>query len=223
MYISPVGLPTQSWLNHAKSAVLKPKTLSFRSQGTSTQSSGINTPSLLDLLSGTGPSLCVNSDWTGLGRSLSDKLTAQKTGTWSALTSGSPLTFLIRVFLCLLATIHLHLLSILTLTILSYRGLLWDNQRQILIHAFASSCLDYCDSLFTCLSKWSLDHLQLVWNAAASLFTLSSRSCHITPIWASLHCLPIRLKIQFKVHVEPYMVRHWCTLVTSSIPTLAVG
>ncbi|KAF7651145.1 hypothetical protein LDENG_00115480 [Lucifuga dentata] len=39
----------------------------------------------------------------------------------------------------------------------------------MIIHAFVSSHLDYCNSLFTCLSKASLDRLQAVQNAAAKL------------------------------------------------------
>ncbi|KAF7647374.1 hypothetical protein LDENG_00173240 [Lucifuga dentata] len=41
----------------------------------------------------------------------------------------------------------------------------------MVIHAFISSRLDYCNSLFTCLNKTSLNRLQTVQNAAARLLT----------------------------------------------------
>ncbi|KAF7655738.1 hypothetical protein LDENG_00051820, partial [Lucifuga dentata] len=50
-----------------------------------------------------------------------------------------------------------------------------------IIHAFISSRLDYCNSLFSCLTVSATVHLQLVQNAAARLLT------HITPVLASLH------------------------------------
>ncbi|KAF7653646.1 hypothetical protein LDENG_00080230 [Lucifuga dentata] len=42
---------------------------------------------------------------------------------------------------------------------------------KIIIHAFISSRLDYCNSLFTCLNKTSLHRLQTVQNAAVQLLT----------------------------------------------------
>lgn len=49
---------------------------------------------------------------------------------------------------------------------------------EMLTQAFISSCLDYRNSLFSCLSKTSLDRLQMVQNAAANL---SSKRSHVTP------------------------------------------
>ena len=46
------------------------------------------------------------------------------------------------------------------------------NEMEMLIHAFISSRLDYCNSLFTCLNKSSIQRLQTVQNAAARLLTL---------------------------------------------------
>lgn len=58
---------------------------------------------------------------------------------------------------------------------------------EIIVHAFVSSRLDYCNSLYIGLSKSSLDCLQLVQNAAARLLTvkdplsglMSHLSCHL--------------------------------------------
>ena len=64
-------------------------------------------------------------------------------------------------------------------------------EMEMLIHAFISSRLDYCNSLFTCLSKTSLDRLQVVQNAAAKLLTRFSKRSHVTPILIALHWLSI--------------------------------
>ena len=72
------------------------------------------------------------------------------------------------------------------------------------VDAFITSRLDYCNSLFTCLNKSSVDQLQLVQNAAARLLTRAKKSCHITPILASLHWLPVQLRIHFKVLVVTF-------------------
>lgn len=88
------------------------------------------------------------------------------------------------------------------------RSIVSQSELEQIIHAFISSRLDYCNSLFTCLSKSSLDHLQLIQNAAARLLTRSSRTTHITPILSSLHWLPIKFRIHFKVLLFTYRAMH---------------
>lgn len=88
------------------------------------------------------------------------------------------------------------------------RSIVSQPELEQIIHAFISSRLDYCNSLFTCLSKSSLDHLQLIQNAAARLLTRSSRTTHITPILSSLHWLPIKFRIHFKVLLFIYRAMH---------------
>uniref|UniRef100_A0A0E9XEA4 Uncharacterized protein n=1 Tax=Anguilla anguilla TaxID=7936 RepID=A0A0E9XEA4_ANGAN len=78
----------------------------------------------------------------------------------------------------------------------------------MIIHAFISSHLDYCNSLFTCLSKTSLHRLQLVQNAAAKLLTRSPKRSHVMPILKSLHWLPIKFRIHFKILVIVYRALH---------------
>uniref|UniRef100_A0A3Q3K5R8 Reverse transcriptase domain-containing protein n=1 Tax=Monopterus albus TaxID=43700 RepID=A0A3Q3K5R8_MONAL len=67
------------------------------------------------------------------------------------------------------------------------------------IHAFGMSRLDYCNALYAGLSQSSLSMLQLVQNAAAQLLTDTRRYAHITPILASLHWLPMKWRVQFKI------------------------
>ena len=84
------------------------------------------------------------------------------------------------------------------------RSIVTYPELEMIIHAFISSRLDYCNSLFTCLSKTSMDRLQMIQNAAARLLTRSNRRCHITPVLSSLHWLPVNLRVNFKVLVLTY-------------------
>ena len=67
------------------------------------------------------------------------------------------------------------------------------------IHAFISSQLDYCNSLYAGIDQSQLRRLQLVQNAAARLLTGTKKREHITPVLASLHWLPIRFRVDFKL------------------------
>ena len=70
---------------------------------------------------------------------------------------------------------------------------------ETLIHAFISSRLDYCNSLLSGVTKCHLHKLQRVQNAAAHLIFQESRFCHITPLLRSLHWLPVKYHIVFKI------------------------
>ena len=77
-----------------------------------------------------------------------------------------------------------------------------------LTHAFVSSHLDYCNSIFSGLPQSSLLPLQRIQNTAARLVTLSRKFEHITPILRSLHWLPIHHRITFKVLLLTYKILH---------------
>ena len=68
-----------------------------------------------------------------------------------------------------------------------------------LIHAFITSRLDFCNSLYSGVTQKTLSRLQLVQNAAARLLTNTKKRDHITPILASLHWLPVAFRVDFKV------------------------
>ncbi len=70
---------------------------------------------------------------------------------------------------------------------------------QTVIHAFVTTRLDYCNSLYYGVSQSSLSRLQLVQNAAARLLSGTCKYESITPILSALHWLPIKYRIDFKI------------------------
>ncbi len=67
------------------------------------------------------------------------------------------------------------------------------------IHAFITSRLDYCNSLYFGIGQTALSRLQRVQNAAARLLTSTKKRDHITPVLRSLHWLPVRYRVNFKI------------------------
>ena len=76
------------------------------------------------------------------------------------------------------------------------------------IHALISSRLDYCNSLYSGIASASLARLQLVQKAAARLLTGTRRWDHITPVLTSLHWLPVKFRIDFKILLFVYKALH---------------
>ena len=68
-----------------------------------------------------------------------------------------------------------------------------------IVHALISSRLDFGNALLYNLPQTQLSKLQKLQNAAARIITLSIKYTHITPILQSLHWLPIKNRIMFKI------------------------
>ena len=79
---------------------------------------------------------------------------------------------------------------------------------KILVHAFVTSRLDYCNSLLYGIPAAQLNKVQPVLNAAARLVCRAPRYCHISPLMRDLHWLPIRQRIHFKVLLFTFKTIH---------------
>ncbi len=81
-----------------------------------------------------------------------------------------------------------------------------------LVHAFMTSRLDYCNALLGGCPASSINKLQIVQNAAARVLTRSRKYDHITPILQSLHWLPIKFCISYKILLLAYKWFSSCVL-----------
>ena len=79
------------------------------------------------------------------------------------------------------------------------RKYLSKDNTKTLVHAFISSKIDYCNSLLYGLPEYQLNKLQRVQNMCARLICNESKYCHITPLLADLHWLPVKFRIEFKI------------------------
>ena len=77
-----------------------------------------------------------------------------------------------------------------------------------LINSFVFSRIDYCNGLLVGVSKSSLDKLQYLQNSAARVLSGVRARDHITPVLESLHWLPVRYRIDFKILMLAYKSLH---------------
>ena len=91
--------------------------------------------------------------------------------------------------------------------------------------AIVGSRLDYCNSLLAGTSISNLARLQLVQNTLARVVAQKSRFCHISPVLADLHWLPVRHRVSFKIATITFKVLHFqqpsylAALVPRYVPT----
>ena len=94
--------------------------------------------------------------------------------------------------ICKSAYYHLH-------NIRRIRKYLNQETTKMIIHAFVTSKMDYCNSLLYGLPNSMIQRLQSIQNTAARLVTGTSKYSHITPILYHLHWLPVDMRIKFKI------------------------
>ena len=75
---------------------------------------------------------------------------------------------------------------------------------KLLASALVSSRLDYCNSLLYGIADIDLTRLQHVQNQLARLVTKSPPFTHSIPLFRSLHWLPVRFRILFKINLLTY-------------------
>jgi len=67
-----------------------------------------------------------------------------------------------------------------------------------LVQAFVNCKLDYCNSLLTDAANVRFKRLQSVQNVAARSVSGARRRDHITPVFTTLHWLPVHKRVMFK-------------------------
>ena len=79
------------------------------------------------------------------------------------------------------------------------RQFLPRDKLEMVLHAFVTSRIDYCNGLLYGLPDCEIGKLQRVQKAAARLLMSCKKYDHITPILINLHWLPVRYRINFKI------------------------
>ena len=78
------------------------------------------------------------------------------------------------------------------------RPYLSEHTAQLLVQALVISSIDYCNSLLAGLPACTFKPLQMIQNAAARLVFNQPKTAHVTPLFISLHWLPVAARIKFK-------------------------
>ena len=86
---------------------------------------------------------------------------------------------------------------------------LTEKMATVVACALVQSRVDYANSLYIGhLSSVNFDKLQLMQNIHARVVTLTRKRDHIQPSLKRLHWLPIRQRVDFKVALLTYSIRH---------------
>ncbi len=84
------------------------------------------------------------------------------------------------------------------------RPFLTEHAAQLLVQALVISRLDYCNALLAGLPSNTIKPLQMIQNAVARLVIIEPKRAHDTPLFVSLHWLPVAARIQFKTLMLAY-------------------
>ena len=99
--------------------------------------------------------------------------------------------------LCQAAYYHLHIIR-------SISGCQTQHATELLVHILVISRFHYGNSLIYGLPNMLFDKLERVQNAAARVVVKASRYDHVTPILETLHELPVRYRIQYKIILKSF-------------------
>ncbi|KAI2647987.1 hypothetical protein H4Q32_026596 [Labeo rohita] len=78
------------------------------------------------------------------------------------------------------------------------RPFLTEQATQLLVQALVIFRLDYCNALLAGLPSCTIKPLQMIQNAAARLVFNEPKRAHVTPLFITLHWLPVAARIKFK-------------------------
>ncbi len=84
------------------------------------------------------------------------------------------------------------------------RPFLTEHAAQLLVQALVISRPDYCNALLAGLPSNTIKPLQMIQHAAARLVFNEPKRAHVTPLFVSLHWLPVAARIQFKTLMLAY-------------------
>ena len=96
---------------------------------------------------------------------------------------------------------------------------------KLLANALVSSRFDYCNSLLSGIAETDLTKLQRVLNRLARMVTKSPPFTRSVPLLSSLHWLPVKYRVHFKICWLTYKALHeeqpvyLCSLTAISLPS----
>ncbi len=105
------------------------------------------------------------------------------------------------------------------------RPFLTEHAAQLLVQTLVISRLDYCNALLAGLPSNTIKPLQMIQNAAARLVFTEPKRAHGTPLFVSLHWLPVAARIRFKTLMLAYRtttgsaLSYFHSLITIYIPS----
>ncbi len=90
------------------------------------------------------------------------------------------------------------------INIFKLRPMLSKSNAEMLICAFIISRLYYCNALLGGCTACLINELQMVQNAAARVLIRPRKYDHISPVLSTLHWLPIKHCVDFKIVLITY-------------------
>ena len=99
---------------------------------------------------------------------------------------------------------------------------------KLLANALVSSRFDYCNSILSGIAETDLTKLQSVLNRLARVVTKSPPFTRSVPLLRSLHWLPVKYRVHFKICLLTYKALHeeqpvyLCSLIATCLPSCSL-